>query len=63
MISFIFIQSSEAVAAEIACGFAASLLFVLCNPWTGRPEITPIEPPPNYAGTIVSFWKCLEWYF
>ena len=23
----------------MACSFGAALLFVLCNPWTGRPEL------------------------
>ena len=44
------LQASEAVAADIACGFGASLLFVLCNPWAGRPEVQPRDPPPIYSG-------------
>ncbi len=31
-------QSCDALAANVACSFGAALLFVLCNPWTGRPE-------------------------
>ena len=43
-------QSSEAIATDIATGMAVSLLFVLCNPWAGRPEVRPRDPPPPPPG-------------
>ena len=38
------LQETEAIAANVACSFGAALLFVLCNPWTGRPELRHINP-------------------
>ncbi len=51
-------QSSEGIATDIATGMAVSLLFVLCNPWAGRPEVRPRDPPPSYSGEFLHLGLC-----
>ena len=55
---FLLLKSSQVIAAEVACGFAVAMLFVLCNPWTGRPNQKTGAPPPAYSGIVlVRLWN------